>query len=364
MPCSSLSIYLFQIRHLEPARQNIRLQRIIVLISVILFLAKVIAWFLTNSVAILTDALESTVNVAAGFFGLYSLHVSARPRDTDHPYGHGKIEFISAAIEGTLIFVAGLFIIYEGVYAFFEPRSIQQLDLGILLIAISAIINFVAGTICIRIGSRNDSLALIASGKHLRSDTYTSAGLVIGLILLFVTGWKWIDSVIAITFALVIIVTGYRIIRKSIAGIMDEADEVLIRKIVAMLQKNRTVNWIDLHNLRVIKYGPTLHIDCHLTVPWYFNVHEAHREVDDLSSLVRRHYGESVELFVHSDGCLEFSCPICDKFECTVRQHAFQKKITWTLENISQNNKHQLTTSQKIQDIQQNAAATKRPRNI
>lgn len=305
---------------------------------------KIIAWLITNSVAILTDALESIVNVAAGLFGVYSLFISAKPKDTDHPYGHGKIEFISAAIEGTLITVAGLFIIYEAVVHLTNPQSIYKLDYGILLIAFTALINFIAGTICVRTGKKNNSLVLIASGRHLSSDAYTSLGIITGLLLLYFTGLRWIDSVVAFIFAIVIIVTGYRIIRSSVAGIMDEADEMLLNKVVESLNENRSVNWMDLHNLRIIKYGPTLHLDCHLTVPWYFNVNEAHKEVDTLSGLVRKNYGESVELFVHSDGCMEFSCPVCDKFECPVRQHPFQKKILWTMKNISSNMKHDINT--------------------
>jgi hypothetical protein len=123
---------------------------------------------------------------------------------------------------------------------------------------------------------------------------------------------------------------------------MDEADTMLLKKMVQMLNDNRRVNWIDLHNLRIIKYGSTIHLDCHLTVPWYLNVHEAHAEIDALSGLVKNKFGESVELFVHSDPCMEFSCRICSKFECTVRQHAFVKKIEWTMENISSNHKHRL----------------------
>ncbi len=169
-------------------------------------------------------------------------------------------------------------------------------------------------------------------------------GIIAGLILLYFTKISWIDSAVAILFAFIILATGYRIIRTSIAGIMDEADDELLKNMVDMLNANRSVNWIDMHNLRIIKYGPTLHLDCHLTVPWYFNVHEAHKEIDSLSGLVRNKYGESVELFVHSDGCLDFSCPICDKMECPVRKHAFVKKITWTMENISSNNKHQLNS--------------------
>ncbi|MEO6582888.1 MAG: cation diffusion facilitator family transporter [Ferruginibacter sp.] len=329
---------------MNTSHQNLKIQKVITAISVILFAAKITAWLLTNSVAILTDALESIVNVAAGLFGLYSLSISAKPKDIDHPYGHGKIEFISAAIEGTLIILAGMFIIFEAISNLSHPHPINKLDYGIILISATAIINYIAGTVCVRTGVKNNSLALIASGKHLRSDTYTSAGIVAGLILLFITRINWIDSAIALLFALIIIVTGYRIIRSSVAGIMDKTDEILLHKVVATLNDNRHTNWMDLHNLRIIKYGPTLHLDCHLTVPWYFNVNEAHREVDAFSELVRKNYGESVELFVHSDACIERSCPICTKADCQVRQHAFTKKIQWTIQNISSNEKHSLQT--------------------
>jgi divalent metal cation (Fe/Co/Zn/Cd) transporter len=147
--------------------------------------------------------------------------------------------------------------------------------------------------------------------------------------------------VVAILFALFIIYTGYKILRRSIAGIMDEADEKLLNEMVAILDNNRRQNWVDLHNLRVIKYGSVLHIDSHLTVPWYLNVHEAHEEIDMLGKLIREKFGESLELFVHSDGCLPFQCHICSKQDCPVRQHEFEKRITWTWENVSQDKKHQ-----------------------
>jgi cation diffusion facilitator family transporter len=327
---------------LNTGKQNLRIQKIIAAISIVLFIIKLIAWYITHSVAILTDALESIVNVVAGLIGVYSLYVSAKPKDLDHPYGHGKVEFISAAIEGTLITVAGLFVILEAINNLQYPHAIQRLDYGIYLVVTTAVINYAAGIVCERTGKKNNSLALIASGRHLKSDTYTTAGIVVGLILLLFTKIAWIDSVVAIVFALVILITGYRIVRSSIAGIMDEADIDLLKKMVNTLNQNRSINWIDLHNLRIIKYGPTLHMDCHLTVPWYFNVNEAHNEIDMLSELVRNNYGRSVELFVHSDGCVDFSCPICDKMDCPVRKHAFEKKISWTMENISMNHKHSI----------------------
>ncbi|HET9745667.1 MAG TPA: cation diffusion facilitator family transporter [Chitinophagaceae bacterium] len=311
-------------------------------ISVLLLLAKFVAYYLTNSVAILTDALESIVNVAAGFIGLYSLYVSAMPRDINHPYGHGKAEFISAAVEGTLITSAGAIIIYKAVRSFIAPVELQKLDYGIYLIAATAVINYVTGSITVRKGKKNNSLALIASGKHLQSDSYSTFGIIAGLLLIFITGYNWIDPVVAIVFGVMIIYTGYKILRRSIAGIMDEADVELLKKIVDVLNINKRENWVDLHKLRVIKYGSVLHVDCHLTVPWYLNVKEGHDEVDALSSLVRREFGESVELFVHVDGCLPFSCKVCNKQNCNVRKHNFEKRIDWTLENVLRDKKHEV----------------------
>ena len=327
---------------MQKAQHNLNLQKAITAVSVLLLAVKLTAWYITGSVAILTDALESIVNVVAGLIGVYSLYVSAKPMDSDHPYGHGKAEFISAAIEGVLITTAGLIIIYEAINNLIGSHEIKKLDYGIILVAITAVINYITGAICVKTGNKNNSLALISSGKHLQSDTWSTAGIVIGLVLLLITRLAWIDSVVAILFSFLLIFTGYKIIRSSVAGIMDETDTELLKEMVAKLNANRRENWIDLHNLRIIKYGSRLHLDCHLTVPWYLNVHDAHREIDALSNLVKNEYGEFVELFVHSDGCLDFSCRICTKTDCNVRKHAFEKKVEWTMENISSNNKHRL----------------------
>ena len=305
-----------------------------------LFLMKIIAWYLTGSVAILTDALESTVNVVAGLIGIYSLYISAKPKDSDHPYGHGKAEFISAAVEGTLISVAGVFIVYEAISNLLHPHPIKKLDYGIWIVAITAVINYFAGRVCIRTGKKNNSLVLIASGKHLQSVTYSTVGIVCGLLLLYFSKVWWVDSAVAILFAFIIFFTGYKIVRSSIAGIMDEADSSLLQILIDLLNANRRPNWIDLHNLRIIKYGGTIHLDCHLTVPWYLNVHEAHDEIDALAVLVKNTFGETMELFVHSDGCLNFSCAICTKNDCPVRKHPFEKKIEWAMDNIVSDSKH------------------------
>jgi cation diffusion facilitator family transporter len=327
---------------LQSAIQNVKVQKAVAILSVLLLLIKIAAYYVTHSVAILTDALESIVNVVAGFIGLYSLFVAAKPRDLDHPYGHGKAEFLSAAIEGTMILSAGAIIVYSAVKNLVEPVTIHKLDTGIYLVAFTAIVNFLAGYLSFRKGRKNDSLVLVASGRHLMTDSYSTLGIIIGLVLIYFTGYIWIDSAVAIVFAAIIIVTGYRIVRQSIAGIMDEADGKLLRKMVHLLNAARRDNWIDLHNLRIIKYGSVLHLDCHLTVPWFLNVNQAHDEIEALGQLVKNGFGESMELFVHSDGCQPFSCRICSKEQCTERKHNFEQRIEWTLDNILQDQKHHL----------------------
>ena len=211
---------------------NIRLQRWIAIASSVLLIAKFAAYYLTHSVSVLTDALESIVNVAAGFIGLYSLHVAAKPKDIDHPYGHGKAEFISAAVEGTLVLSAGVLIIYNAVKNLIYPVAINELTTGIYLVAGAGIVNWILGAISLRQGRQNNSLALIASGRHLQTDTYSTVAIIAGLFLISYTHKFWIDSAVAIAFGCFIIYTGYRIIRVSLAGIMDEADLILLEKMV------------------------------------------------------------------------------------------------------------------------------------
>lgn len=326
--------------------ENYRFQKIITAAGIMLLVIKFVAWYMTGSVAILTDAMESIVNVISGFVGLYSLYLSALPRDKNHPYGHGKVEFISAFIEGGLITVAGIIIIYEAVGNLRNNTEIIQIDFGIYLVAFTALINYLLGYFAIKKGRKNHSLALIASGKHLQTDTYSTLGIILGLIIIQFTRIYWLDAVIALIFSGIIIYTGYKIIRTAISGIMDETDDKLLNEVVDLLNKKRSINWIDLHNLRIIKYGSTLHFDCHMTVPWYFNIKEGHNEVDKLEDIVKQYFGDRVEFFVHLDACKDYSCRICAKTDCPVRQHPFIKKIDWTPENICKNEKHIVNDSE------------------
>lgn len=322
---------------------NIRFQYIVVITGILLLCTKFTAYLLTNSNAILTDALESIVNVVAGSFTLYSLILSSKPKDINHPYGHGKIEFISASIEGALIALAGISIMGKSIYNIFYPTEINRLDLGILLTIIAGGINFIVGYMAEQRGKKSGSLAMISGGKHLKADAYSTIGLIIGLTLILLTKISWLDNVIAIIFGAVIIYTGYGILKKSIAGIMDEADEDLLEEIIEVLNKNREPNWVDIHNMRVIKYGDKLHIDCHVTLPWYFNIKQAHHEVDKIDHVINTHIKNSVEFFIHVDHCLPTSCNLCSKQDCTVRKEDFKARWKWNLANVMRNQKHGLS---------------------
>jgi cation diffusion facilitator family transporter len=328
----------------DKSKETIRIQSWILIVAILLFSIKIIAWWLTHSVAILTDALESIVNIIAGGVGLYSLSIAYKPRDSNHPYGHGKAEFLSAAIEGTLIMLAGVFIIFEAVIQLVHPRELQQLSYGILLVGLSAVINFIVGFFAVKKGRANGSEALEASGHHLQSDTYSTLAIMIGLVLIYFTHIHQLDSIVAIIMSIVIMIIGYRIARKSVAGIMDEADEKILGKVIVLLNNSRLPNWIDIHNLRVIKFGNVLHIDCHMTVPWYLNVRQSHMEVESLRILIEKEFGSAMEFFVHADDCVSNCCPICIKPDCTVREHPCIKKIDWKLENAVPDAKHDLNT--------------------
>lgn len=320
---------------------NIRLQRFILIISIVLMGVKFAAWILTNSNAVLTDALESCINVGAGAFTLYGLILSSKPKDLNHPYGHGKVEFIAATVEGVLIASAGLSMVIKTSYNFFYTNELKKLDLGIWLVVATGIVNFIVGTITEKRGVRSGSVALTAGGKHLKSDAYSTAGLVVGLLVIYITHLTILDNVIAAIFGIIISITGYKIIRTSVAGIMDEADEELLKAVISLLNCNRRMNWIDMHNLRIIKYGPSFHIDCHLTVPYYFDVRQAHQESYEVEKLISEHYPNNIELFIHTDACIPpLSCRICMKEDCNVREASMAEKVEWTPQNVMSNQKH------------------------
>lgn len=305
----------------------------------LLFVGKFLAWYLTKSDAVYSDAMESVVNVISAFMGLYSLYLASKPKDYDHPYGHGKVEFITSGIEGVLVICAGVMIIIEATKNLYNGNELQDLDWGIAIVFITALLNYYMGTLSIRKGKKENSLVLISSGKHLKSDTYTTFGVVMSLIFVYFTGWNWLDALVALIFGGYIIFVGAKIIRESLRGIMDEADTEILKKIVCILEENRKSEWIDVHNMKVQQFGAHLHIDAHITLPWYKTLKDSHNEMENIIKLLAENIDRSIEFNFHMDDCKPTSCEICS-LECVHRQKAFQEKMKWNVENISQIKKH------------------------
>lgn len=309
-------------------------------VSVVLMLAKFLAYFLTNSNAILTDAAESIVNVIATSFAFYSIYLSTQPKDENHPYGHGKVEFFSAFIEGVLIALAGLIIVFKAAYDLIYPNEIKQLYIGAIIIGATGLINSIVGFYLIDTGKKNNSVTLEADGKHLLVDAVSSAALVLGVILIAITHIYWLDGVISIALGLYVIFNGYKLTRKSVGGLMDESNLELVEHIVQILQKNRQDSWIDIHNLRAQQYGADLHVDCHVTLPYYFDLTTVHHEISNIDQLINTTGSYQTELFIHADPCLPACCGYCKVKNCAVRQEEFKVEIVWNMENVTKNQKH------------------------
>ncbi|UZT96617.1 cation diffusion facilitator family transporter [Chryseobacterium fluminis] len=321
-------------------KDKLAFQKLIAVFGIVLFIGKIAAWKLTNSDAVFSDAMESIVNVISAFMGLYSLYLAAKPKDEEHPYGHGKVEFVTSGIEGALIAIAGIMIIYEGINSLITGKVLNKLDWGIWIIAATAVVNYILGYISIKKGENENSPVLISSGKHLQSDTMTTLGVVISLIIVYFTKIYWLDSVVALAFGLYIIYVGYKIVRKSLSGIMDEQDPDLLHQIIKILEDNRKVEWIDVHNMKIQQFGASLHIDAHITLPWYYSLREAHNEMEKMIILLAENIQRSIEFNFHMDDCKPISCPICQIANCPVREKDFVKRVTWTPENVTCMDKH------------------------
>lgn len=312
-----------------------KVQKIIAISSFIIFGGKLAAYLLTNSVGILTDALESIVNVTAGFITLYSIYVSIKPKDENHPFGYGKAEFLSASVEGFLIIIAGLIIIFEAIKRLFVPAEVSQLDIGIMIVAIAGLLNFLIGWYSIKIGKKNNSIALISGGKHLQSDTYSSVGLVIGLIVLYCTRLAWLDSLIALIFGTIIVITGLKILKVTTSNLMDEADFKIIEQFGKLIDSNKRNEWIDIHNFKLIKYGNTFHVNCDLVLPWNIFLSDAHKEGEKLKSLLIANFSEDIVFNLHTDECSQKYCTNCKRENCNERKSEFETQLTFDLKRFT-----------------------------
>jgi len=328
---------------MTPSQTKRRLGLLSLVVSAGLVAIKFYAYHLTRSQAVLTDALESIINVFTSGFALYSLYLTGLPKDENHPYGHGKVEYLSIGFEGALIVMAGLFIFYSATISLIHPHAVARPDWGVALLSLTALINLAVGVLLTRAGKRLQSVALTGDGQHLYIDALSSLVSSAALVLVAATGIVQFDGVAALLLGAFILVNGYRMLRSSVSGLMDEADSVIVGQVIAELQARRRAPWIDVHNLRVQRYGANLHIDCHMQMPYYFSLEQIHAELHDIEELIRTHFAVEVEMFVHADPCTFKACSLCLMPDCPVRQHSFRHEVKWTLRNAVRNQRHQLS---------------------
>ncbi len=307
-------------------------------VSVVLMAVKFYAWWLTGSAAILSDALESIINVAASSFALLSVILAAKSPDASHPYGHGKVEYFSAGFEGALIILAALGIFYAAWPQLLEPKELPHLDLGLGFLAGVTLVNLAMGLALVYYGKRTDSLILIADGKHLLTDVYTTAGVLLGLLLIASTGWLWLDGAVAMAVGFNIIITGGNLVRQSVAGLMDASDPELLERIVKVLKEHRKDLWIDVHRLRARRSGDRVLLDFHLILPRDLSLEEGHREVKELERIFDTHFGGQADLLVHLDPCTQPECPVCGHDPCIHRQEAATARALWQRETVTLEN--------------------------
>ncbi|MDD2390484.1 MAG: cation diffusion facilitator family transporter [Desulfobacterales bacterium] len=308
-------------------------------IGLILMLAKFYAWFLTGSSAILSDALESIINVVAAAFAMGSILLAAKPPDESHPYGHGKIEFFSAGFEGALIVLAAIVIFHTSISRMLNPQPLSYLKEGLYLLAAAGIINLILGIQLVRTGEKTRSLALYADGKHILTDVYTSGGVLIGLVMVKLTGWYQFDGIIASAAGLNILISGGKLIRRAFAGLMDESDPDLLQQIATLLAERRKDIWIDIHQLRAFSSGNQIHIDFHLILPRNLSLEEAHREAKIMEKIIDDHFHGETSVLIHMDPCTIQNCPICSRNLCKLRQTRTESVIDWNRKTLTANKK-------------------------
>ncbi len=277
-------------------------------IGIAIMAAKFYAWQLTGSSAILSDALESIINVVAGSFALAAIIASARPPDQDHPYGHGKIEFFSAGFEGALIILAAFGIFKVGFEQLLHPQPLPHLGIGLLVLLGTAVVNLLLGIGLLKTGKKTGSLILEADGQHILADVYTSGGVLLGLFLANLTGWFWLDGAIACLVGLNILRTGLKLVRRSFAGLMDAMDPELLQRVVDLINRHRRPDWIDIHKLRVWRSGRLVHIDLHLILLGDLSLDAAHAEARYLENIVIAGFEGNASVLVHMDPCIDPDC--------------------------------------------------------
>ncbi|MCU0852663.1 MAG: cation diffusion facilitator family transporter [Thermoplasmata archaeon] len=274
-----------------------------------LVVLKVVVGLMMGSVAVLSEAIHSGIDLLAALIARYSVKMSAEPADKDHRYGHGKYENLSGAIEGALIFVAAAWIIYEALNKLFDPEPIEIIYAGIAVMGVSAVLNYLVSRRLSKVAKKTDSLALEADAYHLTTDVWTSVGVFIALVLIWATGIAWLDPLVALVVAAFIIHAAYDITTRSTHGLLDRSLPEAEIKLIERIIKGRETAVLNFHKLRARKMGSERQIDVHMVVPRNLSVKEGHDLVSDLEKEIKKELPGSV-IVIHIEPC-DANCARC-----------------------------------------------------
>lgn len=256
--------------------------------SVVMLAGKLLAYFLTHSAAIFSDAAESVVHGAATGLAAYSVWYAARPADRCHPYGHGRIAYFSAGAEGALVFAASLAVLWSGVESLVHGQTLRNLGLGSGIAGGLALINLGLGLTLVRIGRKHNALILEANGKHVLSDMWTTVAALAGVGLVMLTGLTWLDPAAALLIGAYIMYSGVSLLRRSVSGLMDKVDPALAETLVASLRAQKQSGSIaDFHEVRCRRLDDQIWVDLHVLVPGEVPMSDAHARVTRLETAVR-----------------------------------------------------------------------------
>ena len=281
------------------SKQSMFAMRLSLWIGFLMLIMKIYAYLITGSAAILSDAAESVVHVFAVSFAAYSLKLSLKPADQSHMYGHDRISFFSAGFEGAMIVIAALYIIYESVYKWMFGLQIENISTGTIFTAAATGINGILGWYLVRQGKKHHSLVLEANGKHVLTDSWTSLGVIIGLILTMITGWLPFDPIMAIIVATNILWTGSKLMRRSIGGLMDEADPQIDEQLRAILDRETKKQQIQFHHLRHRNAGTKLLIEFHLLFKDDVSIAQAHEQATQIEKEIYKAFPMQMEVLSH-----------------------------------------------------------------
>ena len=257
---------------------------------------KAAAYFLTGSAGLLSDALDSMVNLVGSVMTMAMLIIAARPPDEKHAYGYDKAEFFASGVEGTLIVVAAVSIVIAVIPRLIAPQPLEQVELGLAISVAASLINLVVARVLLRVGRQHRSIAIEADGRHLMTDVWTSAGIVLGVAAVVITGWVWLDPLIALVVAANIVRVGWKLIKRTIAGLMDsalpEAERVIIQDILAAYEPEG----IQFHSVRTRQAGMRRFVSMHVLVPGEWTVHTGHQWLERIEGNIRQALSETVVL--------------------------------------------------------------------